>query len=59
MNNREEASEDSMIPLNSLRQSLMDDNQDLLRRLLPEAGKVTELILSEETGLQDSKDLQD
>jgi CHAD domain-containing protein len=55
MKNREDASEDSMIPLNNLRQSLMDDNQELLRRLLPEAGKVTELILSEETGLENSE----
>ena len=40
-------------PLNSFRQSLLDDNQALLRRLLPEIRKVTELI----TGLQDLQDL--
>jgi len=45
MKNRKETPEDSLTPLNSLRQSLMDDNQDLLQRLLPEARKVVELIL--------------
>jgi CHAD domain-containing protein len=43
--NREETTEDGLIPLKSLCQSLTDDNQELLRRLLPEARKVVELIL--------------
>jgi CHAD domain-containing protein len=55
MKNRKEVSDDGLIPLNSLRQSLLDDNQGLLRRLLPEVRKVTELI----TGLMDLQDLQD
>jgi CHAD domain-containing protein len=55
LQNREETSEDSLISLIDLRQSLMDDNQNLLRRLLPEVSKVTVLI----TGLQDLQDLQD
>jgi CHAD domain-containing protein len=42
--NREEAPEDDLLPLKKLHQSLIDDNQVLLRRLLPEVRKVVELI---------------
>jgi CHAD domain-containing protein len=47
--NREEIAEEGLILLNNLQQSLMDENQTLLKRLLPEARKVAELILAEET----------
>ena len=55
MKNRKETPIESLIPLNNLHQSLMDDNQALLKRLLPEAGKVVELILKPETGLENGE----
>jgi CHAD domain-containing protein len=50
--NQEVTSDDIFLPLKNLRQSLMDDNQELMMRLLPEVKKVVELILlTENTGL--------
>jgi CHAD domain-containing protein len=40
-----DASDDSLLPLKSLNQSLTDENQELLDRLLPEVKKVTDMIL--------------
>jgi CHAD domain-containing protein len=63
MKNRAETSEENLMPLQSLHQTLMDENHNLLKRLLPEAGKVVNLILQsdevEKTGLQDLQDLQE
>jgi len=55
LKNHEETPEESLIPLNNLQQSLMDENQNLLKRLLPEAKKVAELILAEETGIENGE----
>jgi CHAD domain-containing protein len=52
---REESPEESLAQLNDLRQSLSNDNQVLLHRLLPEVKKVTDLILqTEDAGIQGS-----
>jgi CHAD domain-containing protein len=48
LKNQVEIPEEGLMMLNNLRQSLKDDNQVLLKRLLPEACKVAELILADE-----------
>jgi CHAD domain-containing protein len=54
--NQEVTSDDILLPLKNLRQSLMADNQKLLTQLLPEVTKVVELILlTENTGLENGE----
>jgi CHAD domain-containing protein len=50
-----ECSEASLATMNGLRQSMANENEELLKRLLPEVKKVTDLILqSEDAGIQGS-----
>jgi len=61
LKNRKESQEDNLITLIKLRQSLIDDNDNLLKQLMPDVSNIIQLILPspeiDKTGLQDIQDL--